>query len=157
MGWIVENIYCLSTEKRFQNDGFLKGPYKPMYGIAMIILLLCQSAFGDSFMFMTILCFIIPTAIEYLSAHMLKTYFNKVYWDYSDFKHNLSGYVCLEFSCYWTILGIGIITLIHPILDSFYMNNMESIFYVTAAAVPIFTTDLIITIIKALKAKVLAE
>ncbi|WP_236877008.1 putative ABC transporter permease [Clostridioides difficile] len=34
----------------------------------------------------------------------MKVYFNKVYWDYSDYKYNSRGIVCLKFSVYWTIL-----------------------------------------------------
>ncbi|MDT8718378.1 putative ABC transporter permease [Clostridium sp. 19966] len=157
MGWIVENIYCLSTEKRFLTEGFLKGPYKPMYGIAMSIVLLCKDAFGDNILFITILCFLIPTAVEYSAGYILKMRFNKVYWDYSEFKHNIFGYVCLEFSCYWAILGISVITLIHPVINSLYMNYTGAAIYLVTIIIPIFIIDLIFTVIKAHKSKAFAD
>ena len=35
IGWIIENAFCYYVNGHFQYDGFLKGPFKPMYAIAM--------------------------------------------------------------------------------------------------------------------------
>ena len=35
IGWIIENIFSYYIHGHFQKDGFLKGPFKPMYAIAM--------------------------------------------------------------------------------------------------------------------------
>lgn len=51
----------------------------------------------------------------------MKVYFNKVYWDYSDYKYNSRGIVCLKFSVYWTILTfIGVRYFQVYIVDSLY-------------------------------------
>ena len=31
IGWIIENVFSYFTKGHFQEDGFLWGPFKPMY------------------------------------------------------------------------------------------------------------------------------
>jgi uncharacterized membrane protein len=70
---------------------------------------------------MLILCFIIPTTVEYLTGVIMRTYFNKNYWDYSKIKYNFQGIICIKFSIYWTILTfIGINYFQVYIVDTLY-------------------------------------
>lgn len=39
IGWIIENLYSYYKQGHFQEDGFLNGPFKPMYAIAMSIII----------------------------------------------------------------------------------------------------------------------
>ena len=89
IGWIIELLYNYAIRKDFKKAGFLKGPYKPMYGIAVTILILCKEIFHFNSIIMLILCFIVPSTIEYISGYLLKRFFNEVYWDYSDLKYNI--------------------------------------------------------------------
>ena len=45
IGWIIEEVYCFAVTGHFQEDGFLYGPFKPMYAIVMAILILLQDTF----------------------------------------------------------------------------------------------------------------
>lgn len=145
IGWIIENIYCYFTQRRFQNDGFLYGPYKPMYGIAVSFLVGIAELF-NSRSIMIILCFLIPTIVEYFSGYILKENFNKMYWDYSKLKYNLNGYICLEFSLYWTILSFIGIYYFHPLINKLY-DNYLSFFSILIPILSIwFILDLFFTI-----------
>jgi len=104
IGWIIENLFCYCTRGHFQKDGFLNGPFKPMYAIAMSILVLIESTLNINVYFLIPLCFIIPTVVEYITGIIMRNYFNKNYWDYSELKYNFKGIICLEFSMAWTIL-----------------------------------------------------
>ena len=53
IGWIIEEIYCFAVTGHFQEDGFLYGPFKPMYAIAMSILILLQDTFINSMCYRT--------------------------------------------------------------------------------------------------------
>ena len=35
IGWIIEKLYSFYKKNTFKNEGFLYGPLKPMYGVAM--------------------------------------------------------------------------------------------------------------------------
>lgn len=104
LGWIIENLFSYFVNGHFQEDGFLHGPFKPMYAIAMSILIFFAEATKVSIFFLLPLCFIIPTFIEYVTGYSIRRYFHKDYWDYSNLKYNYQGLICLSFSCAWAVL-----------------------------------------------------
>lgn len=120
-GWILEEVYCYYIEKRFKEDGFLFGPFKPMYGIAMTILVFFQYILRLNWAIMIPLYFIVPSTVEYLSGYLLKVIFNKSYWDYSNMKFNINGFVCLKFSIYWTVLSFLTIKYIQPLINKAFL------------------------------------
>ena len=93
IGWVIEELYSKYSIGRFKKEGFLKEPIKPMYGIAMTLLIIYYEYLKIRGIFFSILCFLIPTTVEYISGYMLKHLFNQSYWDYSELKFNINGYV----------------------------------------------------------------
>ncbi len=63
IGWIIENAFSYYIHGHFQKDGFLKGPFKPMYAIAMSWILELYKVLPN-IMFLIIISFIIPTSVE---------------------------------------------------------------------------------------------
>ena len=43
--YIIEGVYSYIIDGKFKEIGFLKGPYKPMYGIAFTILVIINYYF----------------------------------------------------------------------------------------------------------------
>ena len=113
IGWIIENIFSYYIHGHFQKDGFLKGPFKPMYAIAMAWILELYS-FLPNIMFLIIISFIIPTSVEYITGFFMRRFFNKDYWDYSKARYNYEGIICLRFSLIWVLLSIIAVKIIHP-------------------------------------------
>ncbi len=148
IGWILEEGYSFSTTKKFQEDGFLIGPFKPMYGTAVTFLIICNELLDISGIPLILLCFLIPTTVEYISGYILKHYFNKVYWDYSEFRYNIHGFVTLRFSIYWMVLSLIGLYYLQPSLYELYMENMNflNVFVVLGGA--ILLIDLYITVKK---------
>lgn len=145
-GWIIEELYSKYSIGKFKKEGFLKGPVKPMYGIAMTLLIIYYDFFKIRGLSFGILCFLIPTIVEYISGYMLKHLFNKSYWDYSDLKFNLNGYVSLIFSCYWCVLSyIGVVYL-NPIILRWYKIYRNFIYYILLLSFIIFIADLMIIV-----------
>lgn len=123
IGWIIENVYSYYKVGHIQEEGFLNSPFKPMYAIAMSILVLIDNSLKINLLILVILCFIVPTIVEYLTGVIMRSYFNKNYWDYSKEKHNIDGIVCLRFSIYWTFLTmIGV-----RYFQVYIINNLYSI------------------------------
>lgn len=122
IGWILENVFSYFKTGHFQQDGFLYSPFKPMYAIAMSILVLCSKYKQiDNYILLT-LCLIIPSCVEFITGTIMREYFKKDYWDYSDLKYNYKGIICLEFSLIWTILSFICIKYFQPyLIDSLYV------------------------------------
>lgn len=121
IGWVIEGCYTVVTEKRFATKSFLNAPLKPMYGFAPIILLECVNP-NASIGFIVFLSFIIPSVVELISGIFLKKFFGEKWWDYSNMKFNIKGFICLKFSVYWIALCMILIYIIHPLVYSFYKN-----------------------------------
>lgn len=125
-GWVLEEVYCFVTRGYFKSDGFLKGPFKPMYGFAISILVYCYKGLEIRGFFLMILLITLPTLIEFISGYGLKRYFGKVYWDYSKIRFNFMGIICARFSGYWSILAVLDLAYIQPLIDRLYINYLVS-------------------------------
>ncbi|SHK08195.1 Putative ABC-transporter type IV [Clostridium amylolyticum] len=146
LGWIIENVYCLFVTGGFQQDGFLRGPIKPMYGISVLLLVLYNKYFKVNTLTLLLLCFIIPTLIEYLSGYMLKKFFNKTYWDYSALTYNFKGLISLRFSLYWMLLSFTTLYLLQPVIDTLYTRFFNIYITLIPFIVVLLTLDLVYTV-----------
>lgn len=146
IGWIIEGLYSLATTKRFKKEGFLKTPFKPMYGIAMTLLIIFHEMFDIYGVPMLLLLILIPTTVEYISGYILDHKFNKKYWDYSKKKYNLNSYICLKFSIYWTALTYIGIYLFQPIIRMIYISSESILSKITLLFLIIFLWDAYITL-----------
>ncbi len=113
MGWMLEHGYHRVMEGRFAGEGFLTGPWKPMYGFAPVLLLMLSGP--DTHLWvLVLLAFAVPTAVEYVSGLMLRHLFHKQYWSYEGCRFQLDGLVCLRFSLYWTLLVFVMVFVLQP-------------------------------------------
>ena len=126
IGWIIENIFCYYIHGHFQKDGFLKGPFKPMYAIAMPLIIELYNVVPN-IIFLIVISFIIPTSVEYITGFMMRKFFNKNYWDYSKEKFNYEGIICLRFSLIWVILSVIDVKVIHPYFIYRIFNSIYEI------------------------------
>jgi uncharacterized membrane protein len=124
-GWMLENSYSLATNRIFFKANFLKGPFKPMYGFAPVTLVFLVTK-EMHWSLMLLLCFFIPTLVEYVSGVMLQKMFQRQYWDYSNIPLQLHGHICLPFSLCWIGLSVFCIKYIHPAVASIF-GAIESI------------------------------
>lgn len=146
LGWIIEEVYCFYKKHKFKEDGFLIGPFKPMYGIAVSILVIFKNYFHNNSIIILILCLLIPSIVEYISGDILQSIFNKKYWDYSNLKYNLNGLISIRFSIYWTFLTFFGLKYFEPFINNIY-NSYNNIFYVIIPILLIYLLiDLYITI-----------
>ena len=122
-GWLLENVYSWFVDDQFWKEGFLKGPFKPMYGFAPLLLSLSLT-WHLHWSIIFILGFIIPTAIEYISGVLLQSLFQKRWWDYSAHSLQLQGHVCLKFSLYWCPLSLVCIYGLHPWVINIYSRTL---------------------------------
>ncbi|GGG07457.1 putative ABC transporter permease [Paenibacillus aceti] len=123
-GFLLENVYSWFTTGVFWKEGYLKGPYKPMYGFAPLLLLLLSGAVQNRAL-LWLFCLLVPTIVEYVSGLLLYKLFGRRWWDYSDNRLQLAGHICLRFSLYWGGLSFVFLQYIHPVIQNGYARISE--------------------------------
>ncbi len=112
-GWIFESTYVSIKERHFVNRGFLRLPLLPLYGSGAVMMLWVSIPFLDSLVLTYISGFIGATALEYVTGYVMERLFKVRYWDYSDKRFNIHGYISLGSSVAWGFLTIFMTHLIH--------------------------------------------
>lgn len=151
IGWVVEVVYYGITEGKFINRGFLAGPLCPVYGLgfyaAIWIFEPLRRNFFVIFFGMAAAC----TIVELIAGVILYHMFHMRWWDYSDYKLNFRGYICLRFYIYWGIAASLGIYVLHPLVKMLIRHIDRRvmigvlIFFTLVLIIDIITT--IITII----------
>ena len=114
IGWCVEVIYVGLNSGKFVNRGFLNGPYCPIYGFGVLIVLSLLTPLKDDLLALFIGSVVVTSALEFITGLILEKVFAKRWWDYSDVPFNLMGYVCLKFSIFWGLGCMFVVNIIHP-------------------------------------------
>lgn len=101
IGYIWETIYCSIVERRLVNRGFMKGPFLPIYGTGVCVMLVASAPFRDHIVLGCLSGMICATVLEYITGDLMDHLFKVRYWDYSQEKFNLNGHICLGASLGW--------------------------------------------------------
>lgn len=121
-GWCLEVSYYFKNEHRFVNRGFLKGPFCPIYGSTIVLLIIFLDSYKNNLFLLFCLAFFITSALEYITGFFLEKIFKAKWWDYTDDPFNIHGRVCLLYSLFWASGEILIIKFIHPLVASLINN-----------------------------------
>ena len=114
-GWVVEVIYRSLTRRKFVNAGFLFGPFLPIYGIGAFLVIVLEHVLRDWPVALRLAAFgLVITLLEYMAGYLSEKIFKLTLWDYSEYRFNLHGRVCLRFSILWTLLAMGFVMVVHP-------------------------------------------
>lgn len=116
LGWICETIYCSIIDKQYVNRGFLRGPFCPIYGVGALIVILTLTSVADNIILLFFCGMIFTSVLEYITGFLLEVIFNLKWWDYSNYKFNMHGRVCLLNSILFGILSVIAVKIIHPIV-----------------------------------------
>jgi uncharacterized membrane protein len=148
VGWVVEVVYYGITEGKFINRGFLAGPLCPVYGLGFYSAIWIFEPMKDNFMVIFFGMATACTIVELIAGIILYHAFHMRWWDYSDYKLNFRGYICLRFYIYWGIAASLGIYVLHPavkwlIAHINYPVRLGIVIFFTA----ILIADLITTII----------
>lgn len=144
-GWIFESAYVSILQKRLVNRGFLRIPMLPIYGSGAVMMLWVSIPVQDS-LFLTWLSGVIgATILEYVTGYVMELLFKVRYWDYSDQKFNLHGYICLSSSIAWGFLTILMTHVIHKPFERAVLSLplMWNLLFVTVVSA-VFVYDVII-------------
>lgn len=133
IGWLAEVLFILFKEKRFVNRGITNGPFCTLYGLIAVVLSLTLNDIDNTFVvFLSSILY--STVIQYIVGKVLSSFNKQVWWDYSNKKYNVDGYICLNYSLLWGLFGTILIRFINPLLLTLFKN-----FNIYIAGVILFT------------------
>lgn len=103
VGWVLETIASAIKQKRFINRGLVNAPLCILYGSAIVfITVFCDELHG---FWLFLGATLVATLFEWIAGHLIEKLYSEKWWDYSNKKWNLDGYICLSASLMWGILA----------------------------------------------------
>lgn len=146
LGWIMEVIGKLIQQKKFINRGFLIGPYCPIYGHGAILITILLSRYKANPFILFFMAILICSILEYATSYFMEKIFHARWWDYSQYKFNINGRICLRTMIPFGILGCFIIYISNPLFLEMIKKIPQSILLVLCIfLVSIFIIDNLIS------------
>lgn len=146
IGWIVECINMIITQKKIVNRGFLIGPYCPIYGCGCVFIITFLNKYLDDPIVLFFMTIISCAILEYLTSYIMEKIFKTRWWDYSNKKFNINGRICLETLVLFGIGGLIVSYVGHPFIMSIItlipINILNIIAIILAT---IFILDIIVS------------
>lgn len=102
-GWVLETTTSAIKQKRFSNRGAVNMPLCILYGFALVfITVFCKELDG---FWLFVGATLVATVFEWAAGHLIERLYSEKWWDYSQRKWNLDGYVCVSASLIWGALA----------------------------------------------------
>ena len=138
-GWVYESILCSITSGSLVNRGFLNGPVCPIYGFGALVVILAFwrepniRVWNLFFSSMVLTC-----TLEYLTSWAMEKLFHARWWDYSQYRFNINGRVCLLGAVAFGAFSVLLIKVVHPRVSAFVDGFSPAA--ITAASAALFLT-----------------
>ena len=147
LGWVGEVAFAALTERQLVNRGFLNGPLCPLYGSGMVLMLLLFGPLAGNPVVVYFGGMLVTTAVEWAAGALLFRVFNTRWWDYSMYRFNLGGHVCLRFSLIWGIGSLVLVMGVHPLVArGAAAFPRELVLWADAIALTLFAADLAVSV-----------
>lgn len=119
IGFIIETLYGMITKGTIESrQGFIYGPFCPIYGVGAVAMILCLQYFNKNSGRLFIGGFLVGSVVEYILSFLGETMLHLKWWDYSDRPFNLNGRICIYFSVLWGLLAVFFMSYFHPKVDN---------------------------------------
>lgn len=147
IGWCSEVAYAALERGIFVNRGFLNGPYCPIYGVGVLIVVVVLTPLKGNLLLLYAGSFLLTSVLEFITGYVMEKAFHNKWWDYSDKPFNIMGYVCLKFSILWGFACSFIMLVIHPIIFGFIRMIPHIVGVVLIVIIMVcFAVDLFVTV-----------
>jgi uncharacterized membrane protein len=137
MGWVYETFVMTIYEKKWDNRGFLFGPWLPIYGIgALLISIIVEQLQTSGILFYWYHIFLISffgsIVLEFSTSWLLEKLFSAYWWDYSNVPFNVQGRICLPASLGFGLAGEVVVYIIYPFVSSLTTRMSPTIIEILA-------------------------
>ena len=130
LGYVFEMVMCGIIDRKLTNRGFLCGPWIPIYGFGCLAIIWALHNLKDNVILLTILGMLITSLLEYITAWILEEIFHNKWWDYSNEKLNISGYVCLKNSLCFAIGTPLVVIYLDPLVTNMFLEMKDIALYI---------------------------
>ena len=90
---------------------------------------------------------VICSALELFTGWILDKIFRMRWWDYSENRFNIGGYICLEFSIMWGLGSMIMVNMIHPMIYGVISKIPPMVIYVLLVIFAVaFIIDILVTV-----------
>ena len=114
LGWVWESAYVSIKSRKLVNRGFVNGPLCTIYGAGAVTIYLILRPLRENLALLYLGGVVVATALEYITGWIMETVFHTRWWDYSDKKFNLHGYISLASSLLWGVFSVLLFKLLQP-------------------------------------------
>ncbi|WP_034526535.1 putative ABC transporter permease [Bifidobacterium stellenboschense] len=146
-GWVYESVLVSVQQRRFVNRGFLNGPLCPIYGTGAVLAVVVFG--GERNPAVVFLVSSVGACIlEYFTSWAMEELFHARWWDYSHFRFNLNGRICLLGAIVFGIGGVAIVDVIQPqVARVTAMIPLVLIHVMCAVFLVAITVDAVVTVV----------
>lgn len=127
IGWCWEISLHLANYGVFVNPGTMHGPWIPIYGVGLVLVLILLKPFREKTSVLFIATFIMCGIIEYFTGWYLETFRHLKWWDYTGYFLNIHGRVCLEILIIFGLGGCAVTYIFAPMLNNLYKKIKPNI------------------------------
>ena len=147
LGWVCETVYCSIGQRKFVNRGFLNGPLCPVYGFGAMAVLFFLRPVRENLLVLYLSGVLVTSVIEYITGFLLEKLFATKWWDYSTYRFNIHGRVCLRNSLMFGVLSVIAARVIDPVVQGMIASLPDWLCITfTAAFAVILTADCTVTV-----------
>lgn len=147
LGWACETAYCSIGSRKFVNRGFLNGPVCPVYGVGAILVIWLLRSTERNLVALFLSGMVVTTVLEYLTSVLLEKLFHMKWWDYSRYRFQINGRVCLLNSLMFGGLCVLLLRVLHPWISGMVGRLPSSLLpWLSAGIAVIFLVDTFVTV-----------
>lgn len=130
IGWLYEMslFFIYGNGEEVYNRGFLLGPYLPIYGFGILLIMLILTPLKEklelegtkpwlSLVISFLSIVLLTTSLELLASYLLEFLGLEKLWDYSKFSYNFQGRISLRHSIRFGLGGLLSIYVLLPYLE----------------------------------------
>ena len=144
VGWAWEVSIHLVEDGEFVNRGVMHGPWLPVYGGGVSLILVALARWRRSPLKEAVLIILLCGFVEYMTSYYLEVTKGMRWWDYTGYFLNLDGRICCEGLMVFAVGGMAAVYFLTPFLDSL-LSKLPTKLLVTASIVLVlaFVADVI--------------
>lgn len=147
LGWACETFYCSVGNRKFVNRGFLNGPVCPVYGFGAVLVILLLQSTEKNLVALFLSGMMVTTVLEYLTSVLLEKLFHMKWWDYSRYKFQINGRVCLLNSLMFGGLSVILMRVLHPWISGLIARIPTSLLpWISLGILAVFAVDTVVTV-----------
>lgn len=154
LGYVCEVIYCSIGQRKLVNRGYLYNPICPIYGYGAVLVIFAMTPIKNLGTWYFPLVFlagtILVTILEYLTSYFMEKIFHMRWWDYSRYKFQINGRVCLLNSTLFGLLIMFVMYVIQPFIEKYILANINNTVLYSLDGV-LFTVMVVDTIFSTIK------